>query len=635
MRGIDTFRVRWGNATHAPRIRSLLEFSESEIITPNGPQEGTLFSASFQPYVRLFYDEVDSGRWQFFSCVGPTQSGKTLSTYVIPVLWHLFEYRENVVLGIPSMEMAKDKWEQDFYPVLLSSFPESIPTKGRGSRGGLSELVNFEGAGTLKWMSGGGSDKKRAGYTARVIAGTEVDGFDVAGSTSREADKWKQILARSRAYGDQRRSYEECTASTKTGRIWSQYEMGTKSRIVCPCVHCGEYVSPEREHLAGWQGADSEIDAEESSTWVCPECGSAIDDDQRLEMNQNSKLVHRGQTIDCDGRIKGDIPRTRTLSFRWSAFNNRFVSAAQVGAEEWKASQDNDQVNAEKEMRQFVYALPYDPEVEDEVGLSLDAISGRLSTCRQGIVDADRRLVVFVDVGKFQLHWCAVAWSIDTASGVVVDYGTWENKPQQLGAERAIYVGLLELNEELAGLLVDGCGATVAPSVAIVDAGYKPEPVAAFLREVGKPWIASKGFPGDRLAWEKKEVGKKGDHYFLTTEFGGARVHFSADYWKGYLHNRLATPIGEDGALMLYQAEKKRHRQFARHMVSEKEVKEWKGGKSGWVSRWEKIDKANHWLDCAAGCCLGGHMAGVRLVQSQTNNTGSKRRSLRERFKVK
>ena len=45
-------------------------------------------------------------------------------------------------------------------------------------------------------MSGGGSDKSRAGFTSRVVVITETDGLDETGGRSREADKVTQLEAR-------------------------------------------------------------------------------------------------------------------------------------------------------------------------------------------------------------------------------------------------------------------------------------------------------------------------------------------------------------------------------------------------------------------------------------------------------
>jgi phage terminase large subunit GpA-like protein len=113
----------------------------------------------------------------------------------------------------------------------------------------------------LKFLSGGGGDKSRAGFTSRVVVVTETDGMDQPGVMSRDADKIMQLEARTRAYGSRKRIYLQCTVSTEERRTWREYVGGTRSRIALCCPHCHEWVSPEREHLTGWQEAQSQTEA--------------------------------------------------------------------------------------------------------------------------------------------------------------------------------------------------------------------------------------------------------------------------------------------------------------------------------------------------------------------------------------
>ena len=79
--------------------------------------------------------------------------------------------------------------------------------------------------------------------------------------------------------------------------------------MVFPCQSCGDHIAPSREHLHGWQDAQTEAEAEAASRWACPSCGWLFDDVKRREMLQRAKLRHRGQFIDATGKITGDIPR--------------------------------------------------------------------------------------------------------------------------------------------------------------------------------------------------------------------------------------------------------------------------------------------------------------------------------------
>jgi hypothetical protein len=245
-----------------PRLRTMRQFAEDEVVVPDGPFAGRRFSCKRQPFMALWFAEVDSGRWSRCVATGPTQSGKTLACFVIPLLYHLFEIGETVICGIPDMDMAADKWREVILPVIeRSRYRRLLPRLGRGSRGGRIEAIQFRNGVTLKFMSGGGGDKSRAGFTSKVVVITETDGLDRAGKGSRESDKIKQLEARTRAYGNRKRIYLECTVSTEQGRTWQEYQSGTKSRILLPCPHCHAWVTPEREHLSGWQSAANQSEA--------------------------------------------------------------------------------------------------------------------------------------------------------------------------------------------------------------------------------------------------------------------------------------------------------------------------------------------------------------------------------------
>ena len=109
---------------------------------------------------------------------------------MIPLLDHLFELGETVICGLPDMDMAADKWREDLMPVIArSKFKDLLPSAGGGSRGGRVESLQFVNGATLTFMSGGGSDKSRAGFTSRVVVITETDGMDTAGGAAARATR--------------------------------------------------------------------------------------------------------------------------------------------------------------------------------------------------------------------------------------------------------------------------------------------------------------------------------------------------------------------------------------------------------------------------------------------------------------
>ncbi len=631
--------LRWFLGQARPRrLRTMRQFAEQEIVIPEGPFAGRKFRCSRQPYTGLWFDAVDSGNWNRCVATGPTQSGKTLSCFVIPMLYHLFELGETVICGLPDMDMAGDKWREDILPTIeRSAFRDLLPSRGGGSRGGRVESLQFRNGATLKFMSGGGSDKSRAGFTSRVVVITETDGMDQSGATSRESDKITQLEARTRAYGSRKRVYMECTVSTDGGRTWQEYQQGTRSQILIPCHGCHVYVAMEREHLHCWQEATSQADARNTGAFACPNCGEFWNETERIAANQLGRLIHRGQTIDAAGTLAGQPVATDTLGFRWSAVNNLFVTAGDVGADEWRASRSSDEENAEREMRQFVWSIPVAPSKLDQTALEVHELASRINGAPRGVVpDGAEWITTAMDLGKYITHWIAVAWS-PGAVGHVIDYGRIEVPSEDLGVEQALQLALREFRDlVMEGWPVgDANGARKIAEQAWIDAGYMTDVVYAFCRETGERFrpAIGRGAAQQRHQWYNRPT-----HTGSTVRYIGEGYHLNwlqaeklklaeinADHWKSWVHQRLSSPLDGKGVLTFFQATPQEHLALAKHLTAETKTEEFVAGK-GVVEKWERIRKQNHWLDALYNACAAGHLCGVRLVDD------AKRRGPRPRL---
>ena len=624
----------------APKIRSMADWAEACIVLPNGPAANEPYRHYRHPVSRVFFNEIDSGRWSRVAATGPTQNGKTLMCYVIPVLYHLFEIGETVIVGLPSMDMANDKWTEDFLPVIeASEYRDLLPTSGEGSRGGqVKRGIRFRNGSTMRFMTAGGNDKKRAAYTSRVVAITEVDGMDESSETSREADKIEQIESRTRAFGRRgKRIYLECTTSIERGRIWQELKKGTDSRILRPCPKCGEYVAPEREHLVGWEDAESEEAAALNARFSCPSCAELWNDEDRTEAAKKAVLVHAGQEVTKEGVIVGPIPQTQTLGFRWSAVDNPFVTAGDLGAEEWLAAKSRDRENAEKKMRQFVWTMPYDPPEIELTPLDPQEIEQRVSGLKKGIAPNDTTAITIgVDTGKRALHWTAIATS--ELGSRIIEYGKQPVDSDNLGVRK----GLIAALNNLSGYFSQGWklenGKTVQPSQVWIDSGWHEhtDGVYEFCQIINHELSRS---PGAEIYRPTKGYGegqkrttryvspdnKRAGILYLGTEFHIARVkrngravpgvmlvHMNSDHWKSVLHQRLMMPADEVLAVTLYEAASfSEHSEFCKHLTAEKQVEKFVAGR-GEAIVWERVDRNNHWLDSTYSAVCAGEAVMVR-----------------------
>jgi hypothetical protein len=536
--------------------------------------------------------------------------------------------------------MADDKWRKDILPVVEKTrFARLLPATGEGARGGkVKNMVIFRNGAALKFFSGGGGDKSRAGFTTRVLIVTEADAFAASGEASEEANKLEQLVARTKSFGSEARIYLECTVTVETGIIWSQYKTGSEAKIACPCTSCGAWVTPERSHLVGWQDATDVKQARATAHFQCPSCEAAIDDAERRAMNERAMLVHRGQAIGEGAEIVGERPATETLGFRWSGFNNLFLSAGDLAVDEWNAARAPDEDSAERKMCQFVWCMPYTGDTEESLTLSANALMARLGPWNKGIVPADTfALTVGCDLGKRLGHYVVMAWT-ESGRGHVVDYGRFEIAADELGGARAILLALREWRDSMImpGYPIEDSATKWVPDQVWIDARYQgggagDAAVYEFMheseRERFRPifGFGTGTFRAERYlrptATSKiiTAIGE-GYHFKLDRVARLSRVEIDADHWKAWFHARLSAPLADPaghrlpGSLTLYKVpQPKEHTTIAKHWTAEKQVIEFVPGK-GLIQRFELLRRQNHFLDASMISSAAGHFCGVRLV---------------------
>jgi phage terminase large subunit GpA-like protein len=249
---------------------------------------------------------------------------------------------------------------------------------------------------------------------------------------------------------------------------------------------------------------------------------------------------------------------------------------------------------------------------------------------------------MFVDVQASLLFFVVAAWE-DDFTGYVIDYGAYPDQKRPYftlrdarvtlplvtkasGLEGAIYAGLEQLTGEyLSREWKRDDGAWLRIERCLIDAnwGASTDVVYQFCRQsahasvimpshgrfVGassQPFSEYKRRPGDRvgLNWRMPNVqGKRAVRH----------VVYDTNYWKSFVHARLAVAMGDRGCLSLFGDGPEQHRLFAEHLAAEYRVKTEGRGRTvdEWKMRPERGD--NHWFDALVGCAVAGSMQGVVL----------------------
>lgn len=605
-------------------FRPMGQFAEEEIvIPPGGPHGDKPFRLDRQPFSRSWFAEVDSHRWREHYAIGPVQSGKTLDCTVIPAMYHLFEIKENVILGIPDMNMANDKWNDDFLPVIRASrYRHLMPTSGPGSKGGGKiTVITFRNGRWLRFMSAKGAATSRAGKTVRVLIFTELAAFGDVQATSNSSNPFNQLLGRIESHGDRGVVYGEGTVTTKSNIAWNKYQTGTASQILVPCPKCNEFVCPERSHLMGCQDQTNVIDAGQAARFMCPnpDCGVLWTAEEREVMNLKHVLVHRGQTVGTDGSVMGDAPKTRTLGFRWNGFNNLFKTVGKLGEQEWdvmSSGKDEDEVKH----RQDVWAMPIEPTEFDRISLTYESVQQRIKDVEKegltrGISPVNTEFLTGgVDCGDHLFHWTIIG-TMPLGPGQwfshVVNYGMLENPTQELGIEvgyRVAFQKLYDLME--GGFTIHRLGETWAPWQVFIDSNWKSDEVHRAINKLGNRYRATQGrgkgqfVSGDyheptKTTQNIVEIGERW-HVVYLPERDSELVAFDTNHFKSAIHDGLRIPRGNPGSLSIFHATQQEHTKFAHHLIAERDTVVI-DPKKGMVREWKRDGyKANHYLDSTA-----------------------------------
>lgn len=572
----------------------------------------------------MLLNEFDSGRWRRFILTGPSQSGKTLGAFLIPLLYHLFELKETVVCGVPDLAMVSDLWADRILPIIeLTRYRNLIPLTGEGVRGGkIENAVRFPHGPVLRFMTGGASDKGVASFTSRVLLVTEAEGFDRQTKTSKEGTKLAQLEARTLAYVN-RMVYLECTTTTNDGLMEREYAESSQGRIMLPCPHCGHWVAPGREHLHGWQESETAMDARDSAALACPDCGATWTEAERGAAVQASCCVHRGQSVTEAGSIDGPMPRTDTLGFRWSAVHNLLQPIGETGREEWMARRAQDNDAAERALCQFRWCIPSRSDSEERDIIEPGDIVKRATMPSKGTVpEWARHVTVGIDCGRYECHWAAVAWGLDGTSHVL-DYGVIQVHSKQHGDDLGLEIALREVSDLFTHRWPGGRDRQGgSPQALLVDSGWLSPAVYSACRDSSLPMMPSKGYGSGRVGMltyhAPKAVSKTtskvgpGWHVVRLSAQRTKLVEFDADNWKTWTWARLQAPMGSSGAMTIHEPdmrdEKNRrqaHLQFARQLCSET--------RSSDTGKWKRAHHNNHWWDALVLASVAASWCGVTV----------------------
>ncbi|MBI5940549.1 MAG: phage terminase large subunit family protein [Caulobacterales bacterium] len=292
------------------------------------------------------------------------------------------------------------------------------------------------------------------------------------------------------------------------------------------------------------------------------------------------------------------------------------------------------------------------PEISEESdALTTDLIMAKVNGHDRGVVPLDAsHLTAFIDVQQKALFWVVCGWS-DDFTGYVLDYGTWPDQrrsyftlrdlrltmaaaAQTAGLEGQIYAGLDATTSQLLGRRWRrDDGAELAIDRLLIDAnwGQSTDVVYQFCRQstsaaVLTPshgrFVGAASIPFNE--YRRKRGDRTGLHWRVPAVVGRHTVRhllYDTNFWKSFLHSRLAVAMGDPSCLSLFGHDPERHRLIAEHLTAEYRVRTEGRGRvvDEWRLRPDGFD--NHWFDGAVGCAVAASMLGVGLPSTESKRT--------------
>jgi hypothetical protein len=257
--------------------------------------------------------------------------------------------------------------------------------------------------------------------------------------------------------------------------------------------------------------------------------------------------------------------------------------------------------------------LPEDEADSDE--LTADQIAAKINNLRRADVPVGcNHLTMFVDVQATLLFYVVVAWE-DDFTGYVIDYGTYPDQKRSYftlrdaritlatattgaGLEGSIYAGLdVLVNSSLGREWHRDDGAAMRIERCLIDAnwGSSTDVVYQFCRQSAHAGVVMPshgrfvGASSQPFSDYKRKQGDRLGHNWRVPNVAGKRAvrHalFDTNYWKSFVHARLAVAMGDRGCLSLFGDKADQHRLFADHVTSEYRVKT--EGRGRTVDEWK------------------------------------------------
>lgn len=582
-----------------------------------------------------------------FAHAMPRGSGKTSITTVASVWALLFGWSPFVALIAASADRARSllgniKTWFETNPLLLEDFPEVVfPIRKLGRITNRQQGQIYRGEPTrIEWTA----DK----IVLPTIPGSPASGaiMTTSGMKGSEIRGQNHVLADGTVLRPRLAIIDD---PQTTESAWSLSQCRQREHILA-------------SDILGMAGPGQKIAAVVCCTVIRPGdmADNLLNREKHPDWNgERTKMIYSFPT---DDKLWSKYTEIRAASFRDRGDGSKateFYRTNQIAMDAgaviaWPERFNSDEVSAIqhamnlkiRDEAAFMAEYQNDPLSDENIAsneLTVEQIASKINGIERGRVPLSAtRLTAFIDVQATLLYYVVCAWD-DHFTGYVIDYGTFPDQQRPYfslrdarntlalatnagGLEGQIYAGLETLTKTLLGKAWHIEGAAVMHiERCLIDAnwGQSTDVVYQFCRQSQFASILMPshgrfvGASSNPLTDREKKPGERfGLNWIvpLAKERRGIRyVVYDTNYWKSFLHARLAVAMGEAGCVSIFGDQPDRHRLFAEHLSAEYRVAV--SGRGRTLEEWRQRPQHgdNHWFDGCVACAVGASMQGSNL----------------------
>lgn len=528
------------------------------------------------PYLVGIMDEFNSYQTEKIVFCKCTQLGGTEALNNM-ICFSVAQDPAPMMIVYPTSELADSVVEQRIKPMLKASKETKKHFKEKNSSKKELQFDNMYIS-----IVGSNSPSELASRPIRYLFLDEVDKYP--NESKKEADPISLAVERTKTFNN-RKIYMCSTPTTRTGHIWEEKEKADiEKHYFVPCPHCGEFIELKFSQIR-WPDDNEKLsaaDKAEFAQYICQECGSTINDSDKMEMLQKGEWR----------TVKENTKFTKTVAFWINTLYSPFTRFSQIAKAYLIAKDDTEALH------NFTNSWLAEPWEDTKLKTNAETVMERQTDLPEFVVpEWTRLLTAGVDVQETSLYYIIRAWGEYLTSQLI----TRGQVTSFRDIERVMNLEYIKPDGTVK--LVDLC---------LIDSGDQTDEVYDFAAMNSEWCLPSKGTTSMVNYFKLSSVNKTS-----SKAYGMTLALVDGGKYKDMIAGRMKRENGT-GSWMVFDGI---DLEYCTQVTAEHKITEKGGGgklRTRWVQKTSHAD--NHYLDCEVYGMAAADILGVRSLFLQDNN---------------